>query len=86
MPCVYLHARLIYCRRLRSLLLCPLSGERYSFRLFGDFCKRKKILKTLIGGYQCLEVIKAGVPESMNRNIPKKETLGFMSTETIKAY
>ena len=29
--CVYLHARWSYHRQLRSLLLCPLSDECYSF-------------------------------------------------------
>ena len=33
-PCIYLHARLSYCRRFRPLLLCPLSV--YYFPLFGE--------------------------------------------------
>ena len=33
-PCIYSHARWSYRRRFRSLLLCPLSVERYYFPLF----------------------------------------------------
>ena len=32
-PCIYSHARWSYRRRFRSLLLCPLSAERYYFPL-----------------------------------------------------
>ena len=32
-PCIYWHARWSYRRRFRSLLLCPLSVERYYFPL-----------------------------------------------------
>ena len=35
-PCIYPHARWSYRRRFRSLLLCPLSVERYCFLLFVD--------------------------------------------------
>ena len=33
MPCIYSHARWTYRRRFRSLLLCPLSVQRYYFPL-----------------------------------------------------
>ena len=36
-PCIYSHTRRSYRRRFRSLLLCPLSVERYYFPLFVDF-------------------------------------------------
>ena len=35
-PCIYSHVRWSYCRRFRSLLLCPLSVERYYFPLIVD--------------------------------------------------
>ena len=35
-PCIYSHARWSYRRRFTSLLLCPLSVERYYFPLFVD--------------------------------------------------
>ena len=35
-PCIYSHAGWSYCRRFRSLLLCPLSVECYYFPLFVD--------------------------------------------------
>ena len=35
-PCIYSHAGWSYRRRLKSLLLRPLSGERYHFLLLGD--------------------------------------------------
>ena len=33
-PCIYSHAKWSYGRQFRSLLLCPLSVERYQFPLF----------------------------------------------------
>ena len=36
LPCIYSHARWRYRRRFRSLLLCPLSVERYYFPLHVD--------------------------------------------------
>ena len=41
-PCSYSHAEWSYRRRFRSLLLCPLSVERYYFPLFVDLspCRR----------------------------------------------
>ena len=38
-PCIYSHAWCTYCRRFRSLSLCPLSVERYYFPLFVDFTR-----------------------------------------------
>ena len=47
--CIYSHARWSYRMRFRSLLLCPLSVERYYFPLFVDslFEKQVFLLKTL---------------------------------------
>ena len=41
-PCIYSHAWCTYCRRFRSLSLCPLSVERYYFPLFVDFTQALK--------------------------------------------
>ena len=46
-PCIYSHARWSYRRRFRSLLLCPLSVERYYFPLFVDSA-RVNTLVTLL--------------------------------------
>ena len=46
-PCIYSHARWSYRRRFRSLLLCPLSVERYCIPLLVDSMESSLITPVL---------------------------------------
>ena len=56
-PCIYSHARWGYRRRFGSLLLCPLSIERYYFPLFVDSNERRRSNRRDHHSYLTLSVL-----------------------------